>query len=78
MGNTSYHNPHKITIPASYEVLDHTYSWRRKDLKIYSLDTEPLSVIAWSFCTLDFMSYLALPSGCPIALELGIPKQNNK
>ena len=61
MGNTSYHNPHKVTIPASYEVLDHTYSWRRKGLKVYSLDTEPISVVAWSYRGSDFMSYLALP-----------------
>ena len=62
MGNTSYHNPHKVTIPASYEVLDHTYSWRRKGLKVYSLDKKPISVIAWSYRTpSDFMSYLALP-----------------
>ena len=62
MGTTSYHNPHKVTIPASYEVLDHTYSWRRKGLKVYSLKTEPISVIAWSFQSpADFMSYLALP-----------------
>ena len=38
MGTTSYHNPHKVAIPASYEVLDYTYSWRRKGLKVYSLD----------------------------------------
>ena len=62
MGTTSYHNPHKVSIPASYEVLDHTYSWRRKGLKVYSLYSEPISVIVWSFCTQsDFMSYLALP-----------------
>ena len=62
MGTTSYHNPHKVTIPASYEVLDHAYSWRRKGLKVYCLDKEPISVIAWSFRNqYDFMSYLALP-----------------
>ena len=62
MGTTSYHNPHKVIIPASYEVLDHAYSWRRKGLKVYSLNKEPISVIAWSFRTQsDFMSYLALP-----------------
>ena len=62
MGTTSYNNPHKVTIPASYEVLDHTYSWRRKGLKVYSLDKEPISVIVWSFHSQnDFMSYLALP-----------------
>ena len=62
MGTTSYHNPHKVSIPASYEVLDHTYSWRKKGLKVSSLDTEPISIIAWSYCTdSDFMSYLALP-----------------
>ena len=62
IGTTSYHNPHKVAIPASYEVLDHTYSYRRKGLKVYSLDTEPISVIAWSFHSpADFMSHLALP-----------------
>ena len=62
MGTTSYHNPHEVAIPASYEVLDHTYSWRRKGLKVYSLDSESISVIAWSFRSdSDFMSYLALP-----------------
>ena len=62
MGTTSYYNPHNVTIPASYEVLDHTYSWRRKGLKVYSLDEEPISVIVWSYRSpSDFMSYLALP-----------------
>ena len=62
MGTTSYHNPHKVYIPESYEVLDHTYSWRRKGLKVYSLDSEPISVTAWSLRSeADFMSYLALP-----------------
>ena len=62
MGNTSYHNPDEVTIPASYEVLDNTYSWRRKGLKVYSLGSEPISVIAWSSRTqYDLMSYLALP-----------------
>ena len=62
MGTTSYHNPQKVAIPASYEVLDHTYSWRRKGLKVYSLSSEPISVIALSSRTLsNFMSYLALP-----------------
>ena len=62
MGTTSYHNPHKVSIPANYEVLDNTYSWRRKGLKVYSLHSEPISVIVWSFRTQSgFMSYLALP-----------------
>ena len=62
MGTTSYHNPHKVTIPASYEVLDNTFSQRKKGLKVSSLDTEPISIIAWSFRSQsDFMSYLALP-----------------
>ena len=62
IGTTSYHSPHKVAIPASYEVLDHTYFWRAKGLKVYSLDTEPISVIAWSIRNQDdFMSYLALP-----------------
>ena len=61
MGNTSYQNPHKVAIPASYEVLDHTYFWRKKGFKVYSNDTEPISVIAWSFSGSDFLSYLALP-----------------
>ena len=62
MGTTSYHNPHKVSIPASCEVLDHTYSWRKKGLKVYSLSSEPISVIAYSFRNKDdLMSYLALP-----------------
>ena len=62
MGNTSYHNPHEVAIPTSYEVLDHTYSWRRKGLKVYSQDKQSISVIAWSYRgPADFMSYLALP-----------------
>ena len=62
MGNTSYHNHHKVAIPASYEVLDNTYSWRRKGLKVNSLFSEPISVIALSSRSqFDFMSYLALP-----------------
>ena len=62
MGTTSYNNTHKVTIPASYEVTDHSYSWRRKGLKVYSLDTEPISVIALSVRSgEEFMSYLALP-----------------
>ena len=62
IGNTSYHNPHNVTIPASYKVLDHTYSWRRKGFKVYSLGAEPISVVVWSYRTQsDFMSYLALP-----------------
>ena len=62
MGTTSYNNTHKVTIPASYEVIDHTYSWRRKGLKVYSLDKVAISVIAWSIRSqYDFMSYLALP-----------------
>ena len=62
MGTTSYHNPQNVTIPASYEVLDNSYFWRRKGLKVYSLDNEPISVLAWSYRNEDdFMSYLALP-----------------
>ena len=62
MGTTYYHNPHKVAIPASYEVLDNTYSWRRKGLKVSSLEPAPISVVAWSSRTeVDFMSYLALP-----------------
>ena len=62
VNTTSYHNPHKVTIPASYEVLDNTYSWRRKGLKVYSIYSEPISVIALSSRSqFDFMSYLALP-----------------
>ena len=62
MGTSSYHKPHKVSIPTSYEVLDNTYSWRRKGLKVYSLYSEPISVIGWSNRSEDdFMSYLALP-----------------
>ena len=61
MGNASYNNPHKVAIPASYEVANHTYSYRRKGLKVYSNDKEPISVVAWNFRRSDIMSYLVLP-----------------
>ena len=62
MNTTCYHNPHKVPIPARYEVLENSYSWRRKGLKVYSLFSEPISVTAWSSRSEDdFMSYLALP-----------------
>ena len=61
MGNASYNNPHKVAIPASYEVVNHTYSYRRKGLKVYSNDKEPISVVAWNFRRSDIMSYLVLP-----------------
>ena len=62
MGTTSYHNPHEVAIPTSYEVVDNTYTSREKGLKVSSLNKEPISVIAWSYRNPDdFMSYLALP-----------------
>ena len=62
MGTTSYHNPHKVSVPTTYEVLDNTYSMRRKGLKVYSLYSDPISVIAWSsHNNYAFMSYLAFP-----------------
>ena len=61
-GTTSYLNPSAVSIPYSYEVRDRGYSWRRKGLRVSSLETEPISVIAWSYrSSADYMSYLALP-----------------
>ena len=61
-GTTTYHSPRAVSIPYSYEVRDRGYSWRKKGLRVSSLETEPVSVLAWSYrSSADYMSYLALP-----------------
>ena len=62
IGTTTYHSPRAVSIPYSYEVRDRSYSWRRKGLRVSSLETEPVSVLAWSYrSSADYMSFLALP-----------------
>ena len=61
-GTTSYRDPAVVSIPSSYEVRDGTDTYRRKGLRVSSLETEPISVVAWSYrSSADYMSYLALP-----------------
>ena len=51
MKTISYHNQHKVTLSASYEVYDNTNSSGRKSLKVQYLDKEPISVISLTFCS---------------------------
>lgn len=61
-GTTSYNSPSYVSIPYAYEVRDRSYTWRKKGLRIATLPSESISVIAWSYrSTADYMSYLALP-----------------
>ena len=61
-GTCTRNSPATVNIPFSYEVRGNTYSWRRKGLKITSLETEPISVITWSYrSAADYMAYLAYP-----------------
>ena len=61
-GTCTHLNPAVVNIPFSYEVRGYEYSWRSKGLRISSLETEPISVIAWSYrSAADYMAYLAYP-----------------
>ena len=60
-GTTTARNPDTIAIPLSYEVLTSGYWYQRLGLHITSLETEPISVVAWSESNYSFVSYLGLP-----------------
>ena len=61
-GTCTHLNPAIVDIPFSYEVRGYDYSWRSNGLRISSLETEPISVVGWSYRgTGDFMAYLAYP-----------------
>ena len=61
-GTCCYLNPAIVDIPVSYEVNGYDYSWRRKGLRISSLETEPISVIYRNHHIQgDSMAYLAYP-----------------
>ena len=60
-GTTTARNPDTIAVPLSYEVLTSGYSYQRLGLHITSLETEPISVVAWSESIYSFVSYLGLP-----------------
>ena len=49
MKTISYHNQHKVTLSASYEVYDNTNSSGRKSLKVQYLDKELILVISLTF-----------------------------
>ena len=60
-GTCTHLNPAIVNIPVSYEVRGNNYSWRSKGLRISSLETEPISVIGFSYRVVDHMAYLAYP-----------------
>ena len=60
-GTCTHLNPAIVDIPVSYEVSGNDYSWRSKGLRISSLETEPISVIGFSYRSVDHMAYLAYP-----------------
>lgn len=60
-GTTTAGNPDIVAIPISYEVLYSSFAFRRLGLHISSLETEPVSVVAWNDRVIGFMSYLGLP-----------------
>ena len=63
IGTSTRLNPATVDIPVNYEVRGYDYSWRRKGLRISSLETEPISVIHRSHAQIvgDNMAYLAHP-----------------
>ena len=61
-GTTTSQNPAAVSIPASYEVRNQYSTYRDKGLRVSSLETQPISVLAWSYrSAADYMSFLALP-----------------
>ena len=58
---TTAGDPDVITIPLTYEVLFSSYSYRQLGLHISSLETEPVSVVAWSENDSGYISFLGLP-----------------
>lgn len=61
-GTTTANNPAVVDIPLNYEVLGYSYPFRNLGLHISSLETEPISIIGWSYVAqYAYMTYLALP-----------------
>ena len=60
-GTTTAGNPDVVAIPLTYEVSFSSYSYRRLGLHISSLETEHVSVVAWSENTYGYFSFLGLP-----------------
>ena len=60
-GTTTAGDPDVVAIPLNYEVIFSSYSYRRLGLHISSLETEPVSVVAWSKNTYGYFSFLGLP-----------------
>ena len=61
-GTCTKNSPATVNIPFSYEVRGNTYTWRKKGLKITSLENQHISVIAWSYrSAADYMAFMAYP-----------------
>ncbi|XP_011408499.1 PREDICTED: uncharacterized protein LOC105315516, partial [Amphimedon queenslandica] len=60
-GTTTAGDPDVVAIPLTYEVYYSSYSYRRLGLHISSLETDPVSVVAWSESTYGYFSFLGLP-----------------
>ena len=60
-GTTTAGDPDVVAIPLTYEVLFSTYSYRKLGLHITSLETEPVSIVAWNENIYGYLSFLGLP-----------------
>ena len=60
-GTTTAGDPDLVAIPLTYEVLFSSYSYRHMGLHISSLETEPVSIVAWSENNFGYISFLGLP-----------------
>ena len=60
-GTTTAGDPDLVAIPLTYEVLFSSYSYRQLGLYISSLETEPVSIVAWSENDSGYISFLGLP-----------------
>ncbi|XP_019855091.1 PREDICTED: uncharacterized protein LOC109583983 [Amphimedon queenslandica] len=60
-GTTTAGDPDVVAIPLNYEVFLSSYPYRKLGLHITSLETEPVSVVAWSKNIYGYFSFLGLP-----------------
>ena len=61
-GTTTAGDPDVVVIPSTYEVLFSSYSYRKLGLHITSLETEPISIVAWNENYIyGYLSFLGLP-----------------
>ena len=61
-GTTTAGFPAVVDIPPDLEVIGYSYPYRHLGLHISSLETEPISIVGWSYyAAYSFMAYLGLP-----------------